>query len=195
MRFYCPFLGRQWACGLARESSERRIRVCRQALSLLLCKIINMTASSSRCGFTKWAATAARYLCGSNWVGIHCAATRRQCPPWILSVFLEGIAGLGVHQVDQHVVGLWDRAILSTLACAACRAGAVAKLRLQDFQHDSEQYTLPFHKKGPQEPGNTCASGTAAGYTGLLRGYGHRGGCQGPAAGPPHSRDQGVWTI
>jgi integrase/recombinase XerD len=32
------------------------------------------------------------------------------------------------------VVGLRDRAILATLAYTACRAGAIAKLRLQDFQ-------------------------------------------------------------
>jgi integrase/recombinase XerD len=37
-----------------------------------------------------------------------------------------------------HVVGLRDRAILATLAYAACRAGAVAKLRLQDFQDDDQ---------------------------------------------------------
>ena len=46
------------------------------------------------------------------------------------------------------VVGLRDRAILSTLAYTACRAGAVAKLRLQDFQHDGEQYVLRFQEKG-----------------------------------------------
>ncbi|MGO9471680.1 MAG: hypothetical protein ACLQVF_46965 [Isosphaeraceae bacterium] len=34
------------------------------------------------------------------------------------------------------VVGLRDRAILSMLAYMACRAEAIAKLRLQDFQHD-----------------------------------------------------------
>jgi integrase/recombinase XerD len=38
-----------------------------------------------------------------------------------------------------HVVGLRDRAILATLAYAGCRAGAVAKLRFQDFQHDGLQ--------------------------------------------------------
>ena len=38
-----------------------------------------------------------------------------------------------------HVVGLRDRAILATLAYTACRAGAVAKLRLGDFQHDGTQ--------------------------------------------------------
>jgi integrase/recombinase XerD len=31
-----------------------------------------------------------------------------------------------------------DRAILSTMRFTACRAGAVAKLRLGDFQHDGE---------------------------------------------------------
>jgi integrase/recombinase XerD len=46
------------------------------------------------------------------------------------------------------VVGLRDRAILATLAYTACRAGAVAKLRLQDFQHDGEQYVLRFQEKG-----------------------------------------------
>jgi site-specific recombinase XerD len=46
------------------------------------------------------------------------------------------------------VVGLRDRAILATLAYTACRAGAVARLRLQDFQHDGEQYTLRFQEKG-----------------------------------------------
>ncbi len=47
-----------------------------------------------------------------------------------------------------HVVGLRDRAILATLAYTACRAGAVAKLRLGDLQHDGQQYTLRFQEKG-----------------------------------------------
>jgi integrase/recombinase XerD len=47
-----------------------------------------------------------------------------------------------------HVVGLRDRAILATLAYTACRAGAVAKLRLGDFQHDGTQYVLRFQEKG-----------------------------------------------
>jgi len=47
-----------------------------------------------------------------------------------------------------HVVGLRDRAILATMRFTACRAGAVAKLRLQDFQHDGEQYVLRFQEKG-----------------------------------------------
>ncbi len=47
-----------------------------------------------------------------------------------------------------HVVGLRDRAILATLAYTACRAGAVAKLRLSDFQNDGTQYVLRFQEKG-----------------------------------------------
>ena len=48
----------------------------------------------------------------------------------------------------SHVVGLRDRAILATLAYTICRAGAVAKLRLQDFQADGTQYVLRFQEKG-----------------------------------------------
>src|SRR5262249_31315412 len=46
------------------------------------------------------------------------------------------------------VVGLRDRAIIATLAYTACRAGAVAKPRLGDFQHDGTQYVLQFQEKG-----------------------------------------------
>jgi site-specific recombinase XerD len=46
------------------------------------------------------------------------------------------------------VVGLRDKAILATLAYTICRAGAVAKLRLGDFQHDGEQYVLRLLEKG-----------------------------------------------
>jgi site-specific recombinase XerC len=48
----------------------------------------------------------------------------------------------------SHLVGLRDRAILSTLAYTACRGGAVAKLRLQDFQCEGSQYVLRFQEKG-----------------------------------------------
>ena len=48
----------------------------------------------------------------------------------------------------RHVVGLRDRAILATLAYTACRGGAVAKLRLGDFQDDGQQYVLRFQEKG-----------------------------------------------
>jgi len=46
------------------------------------------------------------------------------------------------------MVGLRDRAILATLAYTACRAGAVAKLRMGDFQDDGQQYVLRFQEKG-----------------------------------------------
>ena len=45
-------------------------------------------------------------------------------------------------------MGLRDRAILATLAYTACRAGAVAKLRLGDFRSDGTQYMLRFQEKG-----------------------------------------------
>jgi integrase/recombinase XerD len=48
----------------------------------------------------------------------------------------------------NDMVGLRDRAILGTLAYTACRGGAVAKLRLGDFQHDGQQYVLRFQEKG-----------------------------------------------
>jgi site-specific recombinase XerD len=47
-----------------------------------------------------------------------------------------------------HVVGLRDQAILGTLAYNACRGGAVARLRLGDFQDDGQQYVLRFMEKG-----------------------------------------------
>jgi integrase/recombinase XerD len=50
--------------------------------------------------------------------------------------------------VCGDVVGLRDRAIVATLAYTACRAGAVAKLRLGDFQKDGQQYVLRFQEKG-----------------------------------------------
>ena len=46
------------------------------------------------------------------------------------------------------VVGLRDRAIIATLAYTVCRAGAVAKLRLRDFQDEGQQYVLRFQEKG-----------------------------------------------
>ncbi len=46
------------------------------------------------------------------------------------------------------LIGLRDKAILATLAYTACRAGAVAKLRLGDFQFDGVQFVLRFQEKG-----------------------------------------------
>jgi site-specific recombinase XerD len=48
----------------------------------------------------------------------------------------------------SNVVGLRDKAILATLAYTICRAGALAKLRLQDFHEDGTQYVLRFQEKG-----------------------------------------------
>lgn len=54
-----------------------------------------------------------------------------------------------LHSIDtSDVVGLRDRAILATLMYTACRAGAVAKLRLCDFYTDGRQYYLKFDEKG-----------------------------------------------
>jgi integrase/recombinase XerD len=47
-----------------------------------------------------------------------------------------------------HVVGLRDRAILATPADTACRAEAVAELRLGEFQHDGTQFVLRLQEKG-----------------------------------------------
>jgi integrase/recombinase XerD len=46
------------------------------------------------------------------------------------------------------VIGLRDLAILATLRFTACRAGAVAQLRLGDFQREGSQYVLRFQEKG-----------------------------------------------
>lgn len=45
-------------------------------------------------------------------------------------------------------VALRDRAILATLVYASARAGAVAALRLRDFQSDGTQHLLRFSEKG-----------------------------------------------
>ncbi len=50
------------------------------------------------------------------------------------------------------VAGLWDWAILETLAFTACRDAAVAKLRLKDFQDDGQQYVMRFQVKGGTSP-------------------------------------------
>jgi site-specific recombinase XerD len=55
---------------------------------------------------------------------------------------------IGIDQARTLLVGPRDRAILATLAYTICRAGAVAKLRLGDFQHDGGQYVLRLQGKG-----------------------------------------------
>ena len=47
-----------------------------------------------------------------------------------------------------HVVGLRDRAIIATLIYTAARVGAVAKLRLQDYYADGNQWWFRFDEKG-----------------------------------------------
>ena len=56
------------------------------------------------------------------------------------------------------LVGLRDRAILATLKFTACRAGAVAKLRLGDFQHDGDQYVLHFRKRAARAGKSRCGT-------------------------------------
>lgn len=46
------------------------------------------------------------------------------------------------------IVDLRDRALIATLIYTAARAGAVAKLRLKDFEFDGTQYLLRFAEKG-----------------------------------------------
>lgn len=45
-------------------------------------------------------------------------------------------------------IGLRDRAILATMIYTACRVGAVAKLRRNDFTTDGRQWHLRFNEKG-----------------------------------------------
>ena len=55
---------------------------------------------------------------------------------------------LGQEIEKPLVIGLRDLAILATLRFTACRAGAVAKLRMGDFQREGGQYVLRFQEKG-----------------------------------------------
>ncbi len=48
----------------------------------------------------------------------------------------------------SHVVGLRDRVAIAIMIYTAARAGAVAKLRIKDFAHDGNQWTLQFDEKG-----------------------------------------------
>ncbi len=48
----------------------------------------------------------------------------------------------------SHVVGLRDRAVIATLVYTGARVGAVAKLRLQDFYQDGNQWWLQLDEKG-----------------------------------------------
>ncbi|HEV8715466.1 MAG TPA: tyrosine-type recombinase/integrase [Candidatus Binatia bacterium] len=48
----------------------------------------------------------------------------------------------------SHVVGLRDRAIIAILIYTAARVGAVAKLRLEDYAPDGNQWWFRFDEKG-----------------------------------------------
>jgi site-specific recombinase XerD len=48
----------------------------------------------------------------------------------------------------RHVVGLRDRAIIAILIYTAARVGAVAKLRLEDYSPDGNQWWFRFDEKG-----------------------------------------------
>lgn len=48
----------------------------------------------------------------------------------------------------SQIVGLRDRAILAIMMYTACRVGAVAKLRRQDYYTDGRQWYLRFDEKG-----------------------------------------------
>lgn len=53
----------------------------------------------------------------------------------------------------SNVVGLRDRAAVALLIYTAARVGAVAKLRLKDFEHDGSQFVLRFQEKGGKSRG------------------------------------------
>jgi len=75
-----------------------------------------------------------------------------------------------------NVVGLWDWAILATTRFTASRAGARAKLRLQDFRHGRRAVRAAVPGEGRQVTGNPGAARIAAGHPGLSGGGGHRRG-------------------
>lgn len=80
-----------------------------------------------------------------------------------------------------HVVGLRDKAILATLAYTVCRAGAVAKLRRCDFQHDGTQALLRFQEKG----GKSREIPVRHDLEGYIRAYLEAAGIEGEAKDSP----------
>lgn len=52
--------------------------------------------------------------------------------------------------------GFRDRAVIATLVYTAARAGAVAKLRLQDFYTDGRQHYLRLDEKGGKQRSIPC---------------------------------------
>lgn len=74
-------------------------------------------------------------------------------PEITVSQTRELIARIRTHKksdgtMHPDIVGLRDRAIIGVLIYTAARAGAVAKLRLKDLNHDGALWTLRFAEKG-----------------------------------------------
>jgi site-specific recombinase XerD len=57
-----------------------------------------------------------------------------------------------LESIDKSTAsGLRDKAIIATLIFTAVRAGAIAKLRMQDLVHEGHQYSLRFREKGGKQ--------------------------------------------
>lgn len=56
--------------------------------------------------------------------------------------------GQGVKLETLRLAGLRHRAIFATMQFTACRAGAVTKRRVGDFQYDGTQFVLWLQEKG-----------------------------------------------
>ena len=69
----------------------------------------------------------------------------------------------------SDVVGLRDRAILATLAYTACRAGAVAKLRLGDFQETGSNTCCGSRKRAARAGKSRCGTTWRALYWPMSR--------------------------
>jgi integrase/recombinase XerD len=60
-------------------------------------------------------------------------------------------AGLMLKSINTgSIIGLRDRAILTTLIFTLARIGAVARLRMKDLARDGDDFTLRLHEKGGQ---------------------------------------------
>src|SRR5262249_10335909 len=80
-----------------------------------------------------------------------------------------------------HVIGLRDRAILATLAYTACRAGAVAKLLLGDFQPDGTTSVPRVREEG----GRSRQIPVRQGLKGFILAYADAAGLAGEAKDTP----------
>lgn len=67
-------------------------------------------------------------------------------------------ADVGRSVDSGHVARPLDRALLATLADTVRRAGAVARLRPGDFQHDGTQYVPGFSEKAGKRREIPCGT-------------------------------------